>query len=88
MARSGPEPIPVWVQGRTLVVCVEGPNHGGWYFLDHGSGSWMERRRLALADGEGPGGRTLGYARTDGTLPHPRWDGVEGRVLIWNGGSD
>lgn len=80
------ERVPASVSGRALVVCNGGPRHGGWYFLDHGPGSWMERRRLAIAEGAHVNDAVLGYARTSRTIPHPRWEGVEGTVLEWEGG--
>jgi hypothetical protein len=81
---KGDAPPPA-VFGNELVACVGGPNHGGWYFLHHGSGSWMERRRLATEAGAGPADRTLGYVKTDEKIKHQRWDGVEATVLRWKG---
>lgn len=68
--------------GRELVVCVEGPRSGAWYFLD----DWRERRRIAADhDRETPtSSSVLGYIPGRRMQPHPRTRGVEGHVLLWD----
>lgn len=67
--------------GRELVVCVDGPRAGAWYFLDW----WKEQRRLAECGHETPlTGSTLGYIPGRRTQPHRLNRGVEGHVLVWD----
>jgi hypothetical protein len=75
---------PPFPPGQTLVVCIDGPRAGAWYFADTTAGSWTDLRRLANFNGEDAyDGRTLGYVRTEAKIPHPRWPHIEGHVLAW-----
>lgn len=78
-------PPPDGVASRPLVVCVDGPRSGAWYFATGGDESWAGLRRIALDQGEDPTtSRTLGYVRTRDMVDHPRWVGIAGTVLRWN----
>lgn len=69
-----------------LVVCVNGPRAGAWYFEDFGSTSWTWQMRQALLD-KSPGSSITGYVDSGKTVPHPRWPDVRGKALTWNGGT-
>jgi hypothetical protein len=87
MGRASDSPIaPVDVRGVPMMVCIDGPNHGAVYFVDHGTNSWAERTRMAKLDGEDPHtGRTLGYVMTEEKVPHPRWPAEKVRIYRWGG---
>lgn len=80
--REGRDKPPEWAS-HPLVVCMDGPNHGAWYFRSHGSNSWAERVRLAQEAGESADSRTLGYELTEFEFWRPRWAGVVGQVAAW-----
>lgn len=85
MAKAKTEPTgpPRWYDGRPLVVCVGGPNHGACYYRT-GKSSWEERVRLAKRDSEESNGRTLGYELTNDMRQHPQDRRITVQVLRWN----
>jgi hypothetical protein len=72
-----------WVQqGREVVVCVDGPLAGRWYFVE----DWRARvdaARYMVEKGSAPAS-CLHYRLTAEELLHPK-EPATGRVLRWAG---
>lgn len=73
---------PDGIDEHQLVVCVDGPRAGAWYFEDHGSLSWNAQYANAAADTT-PGCTFVGYVESGEFVKHPRWPEVTGKALVW-----
>lgn len=81
MARSTPN-----IDGhRKLVVCVDGPKVGQWFYLD----DWKTQRAAALSlDGLEVRQSVLDYAPTTTLYEHPTVPGIVGNALYHRPGWD